>query len=258
MAKERGQGKAQDQARAVNRLLAMMPLQTFARLQPDLELVELVPHAVLAEPGAPLTHAYFPHRGMVSFLSVTSRGVIEAATVGPEGFTGFEALLGARDSSQRLLIRAAGTASRLPVGVLCEAARESPAFNALLLGSVRCFLLQLTQSVACNGLHSVRERCARWLLTMRDRTGQDRFELTHAALAEMLGVHRPSVTIVARGLQEAGLIRYSRGIITIRDHAGLERVTCECYAVVQTAFRKALSLPRPDSGEDSRQPLKNG
>ncbi len=254
MAKERGRGEARDQTHAANHLLATMPVRMLARLQQDLEIVTLVPRAVLAEPGARLSHAYFPHAGAISILSVTRGGTIEAATVGPEGFIGFAALLGGRDPSRRLVVRAGGTASRLPIETLGAAARESPRFNALLLGYVRCVLLQLVQSVACNGLHSVRERCARWLLTARDRAGGDRFELTHAVLGEMLGVHRPSVTIAARRLQTEGLIRYSRGAITITDGAGLEGVACECYGIVRAAFEAVDRGAEPQPGSDLRAP----
>jgi CRP-like cAMP-binding protein len=245
MAKERRQGGARNQAHAANHLLAAMPARMRARLQLDLEVARLAPRAVLAEPGGRLTHAYFPHEGAISLLSVTRRGAIEAATVGPEGFTGFEALLGASGSSCRLLARTGGVASRLPIAALRAAARESPLLNARLLASLRCVLLQLVQSVACNGLHPVRARCARWLLAARDRAGSDHFPLTQAALAEMLGVQRPSVTIVAHALQRDGLIRYRRGEVTITDGAGLEGVACECYGLVRGVLRAAPTAIDP-------------
>jgi CRP-like cAMP-binding protein len=254
MAKERERGEARNPAHAVNRLLAMTPAPTLARLQQDLEVVTLAPHTVLAEPGGRLSHAYFPHEGAISVLSVTRRGMIEAATVGKEGFIGFAAVLGESASSCRLLARAGGTASRLPIAALRAAAGGSPQLETLLLGFVRCVLVQLVQSAACNALHTVRERCARGLLTARDRAGGDRFALTQAALAEMLGVQRPSVTIVARGLQEEGLIRYSRGAITIADAARLEGVACECYFAVRAALAAIDPGAGPRPGDDRREP----
>jgi CRP-like cAMP-binding protein len=134
-------------------------------------------------------------------------------------------------------------ASRLPIEVLSDVARASAPLRELLLGYVRYFLIQVLQSVACNGLHSVHERCARWLLMAHDRAGTDSFNLTQEFLAELLGIQRPSVTIVARTLQKAGLIRYSRGLIAITDRLGLEEAACECYEMVRTAMNETLPPP---------------
>ena len=127
---------------------------------------------------------------------------------------------------------------RLPIQTLADAAQESASLRGLLLGYVRYFLIQVLQSVACNGLHSVQERFARWLLMAHDRAGTDSFRLTQEFLADLLGIHRPSVTIVARTLQAAGLISYSRGLITITDRKGLEEATCECYDMVRQALQQ--------------------
>ncbi len=217
-----------------------MPDSLRARLDPYLEVVPLTPRTVLAESGSPLRHAYFPHAGVICLMAVMRKGGAETATIGQEGFIGFEALLGGNTASQRVLVQVAGIASRLPIEILSEVARDSAPLRDLLLGYVRYFMTQILQSVACNGLHSVHERCARWLLMAHDRAGTDSFQLTQEFLAELLGIQRPSVTIVARTLQTAGLIRYSRGLIAITDRAGLEQAACECYGIVRKVMDGTL------------------
>jgi CRP-like cAMP-binding protein len=231
---------ATDDRHHANRLIAAMPDSLRARLDPYLEVVPLTPRTVLAESGSPLRHAYFPHAGVICLMAVMRKGGAETATIGQEGFIGFEALLGGNTASQRILVQVAGIASRLPIEILSEVARDSAPLRDLLLGYVRYFMTQILQSVACNGLHSVHERCARWLLMAHDRAGTDSFQLTQEFLAELLGIQRPSVTIVARTLQTAGLIRYSRGLIAITDRAGLEQAACECYGIVRTVMDGTL------------------
>jgi CRP-like cAMP-binding protein len=227
-----------------NRLIAAVSARELARLARSMTVVPLPPRTVLAEPGLPLRYAYFPHAGVICMMSAMRTGVAETATVGPEGFTGFEALLGGGTASQRVMVQVGGTASRLPIRALVAAARRNAAVRGLLLGYVRYFLIQVLQSVACNSLHDVHERCARLLLMAHDRTGTDGFALTQECLAEMLGTHRPSVTIAARRLQRAGLIHYSRGQITISDRKGLERAACECYSIVRHARDEILAPQR--------------
>ena len=229
-----------DDRHSANRLIAAMPATLRAQLEPYLEVVPLTPRTVLAESGSLLQHAYFPHAGVICLMAVMRKGGAETATVGQEGFIGFEAVLGGNTASQRVLVQVAGVASRLPIEVLSKVTRESSALRDLLLGYVRYFMIQILQSVACNGLHSVQQRCARWLLMAHDRAGTDSFQLTQEFLAELLGIQRPSVTIVARSLQTAGLIRYSRGLIAITDRAGLEQAACECYGMVRKVMRDTL------------------
>jgi CRP-like cAMP-binding protein len=219
-----------------NRLIAAMPAGVRAQFGSHLEIVPLTPRTVLAEAGSSLRYAYFPHVGVICLMAALSKGAVETATVGPEGFVGFEVLLGSTTASQKGLVQVAGVASRVPIEVLAELARDSAPLRDLLLGYVRYFMIQVLQSVACNGLHSVRQRCARWLLMAHDRAGADGFHLTQEFLGELLGIQRPSVTIVARTLQTAGLIRYSRGRIMITDRAGLEEAACECYGMVRGAL----------------------
>jgi CRP-like cAMP-binding protein len=227
-----------DNRHRANRLIAAMPAELLSRLLPHLEIVPLTPRTVLAESGSPLQHAYFPHTGVICLMAVLRKGGAETATVGAEGFIGFEVLLGAATASQRVLVQVAGVASRMPIATLVDLARDSAPLRELLLGYVRYFMIQVLQSVACNGTHSVQQRCARWLLMAHDRAGTNSFQLTQEFLAELLGIQRPSVTIVARTLQKAGMIRYSRGLIAITDRAGLEQAACECYDMVRQAMNE--------------------
>jgi CRP-like cAMP-binding protein len=230
-----------DSTHLKNRLLAALDHNAFARLAPHLEVVALTPREVLFEAGTALRHVYFPHSGIICLMAAMRDGVAETAAVGSEGFVGFEVVLGGETAANRALVQLSGSASRIPVVSLGNEMQESPRLRWLLLSYVRFFLIQALQSVACSTLHTVDERCAKWLLMAHDRGGhQDTFNLTQEFLAEMLGVHRPSVTLVARTLQNAGLIRYSRGVITITDRRGLEEVACDCYGVVRGALEKIL------------------
>lgn len=231
-----------------NELLASLPRAAFNELAPDLTTVPLAPRTVLEEPGTAAKFAYFPHAAVICLMAVLRKGIAETATVGPEGFVGFEAFLRGRSGSQRVLVQVGGSASRISMKKLIAAAERNPQLKARLLDYVRYFLVQVLQSVACNGLHSVNQRCARWLLMAHDRARSDSFNVTHRFLAEMLGIHRPSVTVVARRLQRVGLIRYSRGVITIVDRKGLEKAACECYGIVH----KARGEMRESSGRTVR------
>lgn len=224
-----------------NRLLARIHPAGFAKLAPHLEVVALAAREVLFEAGTPLRQIYFPHSGVVCLMASMRSGVAEMATVGCEGFVGFEAVLGGQAAASRALVQIAGSASRVSASALRAAIDRYPTIRELLLRYVRFFLIQALQSVACNTLHDVDSRCAQWLLRAHDRGGEaDSLNLTQEFLAEMLGVQRPSVTIVARSLQKAGLIRYSRGVIAITNRKGLEDAACECYGIVKRAFDEIL------------------
>lgn len=224
-----------------NRLLARINPVGFANLAPHLEVMPLASREVLFEAGTPLRHVYFPHSGVICLMTSMRSGVAEMATVGAEGFVGFEAVLGGQAATNRALVQIAGSASRVSASALRAAMDRFPAIRDLLLRYVRFFLIQALQAVACNTLHDVDSRCAQWLLRAQDRGGEaDSFNLTQEFLAEMLGVQRPSVTIVAHAMQKAGLIRYSRGVIAITNRKGLEDAACECYGIVKRAFDEIL------------------
>ncbi len=225
-----------------NRLLAALPDRVFASLEPHLEVFALTPREILFEAGAPLRHVYFPHSGIICLMAGVRDGVAETAAIGAEGLTGFEVALGSETALNRALVQLAGSSSRISMEALRRQMEAWPQLRELFLSYIRFFLVQTLQSVACNTLHTVDERCAKWLLMAHDRAGhEDTFNLTQEFLAEMLGVHRPSVTIVARTLQNAGLIRYSRGVITITDRKGLEEAACECYSIVRRALEQLIA-----------------
>jgi CRP-like cAMP-binding protein len=228
-----------------NRLLAALSSSEFERLSRHMEIVTLAHRQVLAEPGEELEHAYFPHTGAICLVAVMAEsGAAETAAIGHEGVACLEAIFGAHSVSNRILVQVSGSATRVPMRHMRALLDNSPNFRTLMFRYARARFAQISQGVACNGLHAVEERCARWLLTAHDSAQRDTFDLTQDFLAEMLGVHRPSVTIVARMLQTAGLIRYSRGVVTVTNRKGLEQASCECYGIVRHAFDELLPTKR--------------
>ncbi len=226
-----------------NRLLAALPDEELERLRPDLEEVKLETGAILTDAEQPFSHVYFPHDSVVSLVSLMDDGrVAETATIGREGVAGFEAMLHGETAYNRQTVQVTGRASRIEFGRMVHIVEELRHLRLVMSCYVQAFIAQVLQSVACNGLHSVDVRCGRWLLMTHDRVGKDSFPLTQQFLAEMLGVHRPTVTVAARMLQQAGLIRYSRGVVTILDRAGLENAACECYGIVRSRFERLLPL----------------
>ena len=190
-----------------------------------------------------LDNVFFPDSGVVSVVAVYANGsVIEMATIGREGCTGMQAVLGAKSSSARLLVQIPGTAARMPRTVFTRAMGSMPSFRNLNYAYVLAFLEQVMVSVACNGAHSLKQRLARWLLMMRDRNDDDTLQITQDLLAEMLGVQRPTITNAARELEQAGLIERGRRQVTIIDRQGLIEASCECYQLVRA--RVAFHLPK--------------
>ena len=192
---------------------------------------------------SPLDYVFFPDSGVVSVVAVYANGsIIEMATIGREGCTGMHAPFGAKASSIRLLVQIPGSATKMSRANFARAMASMPSFRNLMSAYIQAFLEQVLVSVACNGAHSLKQRLARWLLMMRDRTDEDALLITHSLLAEMLGVQRPSIWNVAQELERAGLIECGRRQITILDRQGLIEASCECYRLVRT--RVALHLPR--------------
>jgi CRP-like cAMP-binding protein len=229
-------------SKAAGGLLAALPNSEFARLSPHLKTVKLRFGDVLTEAGEPVREAYFPHAAVISLIAVMANGSsAEAATVGPEGFIGVGGLLGDDVAVYRSIVQVAGEASRIDMIHLRAALRECGLVQDLLLRYIRAHIIQLSQSVVCNSLHTVEQRAARWLLTAHDRAKRDRFGLTHHFVSEMLGVRRATVSVVARKLQNAGLIRCGRQSITITNRAGLEQVSCECYRIVRQVFDQRVA-----------------
>jgi len=218
-----------------------MSASDWARVRKLFEPFELIQGHVLVEPGERFSHVYFPEEGVVSTLATFETGAVaETATTGPEGMISVGAVLGGTSALNGYVVQVPGVSYRIELRPFEKLQRDYPAFRQRLLAYIQVFLGQAMQSVACNGIHSIEERFARWLLMCHDRSEHDRFPLTQEFLAEMLGVSRPSVNRVARALQRAGLIRYSRGMVEIKNRRGLEDVTCECYAIVRQHFDQLL------------------
>jgi CRP-like cAMP-binding protein len=222
-----------------NRILAALPAKEWEQIGPLCQPIELVNGRELIEGGEPFTHVYFPESGIISTVSVFESGeVAEIATTGREGMVSIAAILGADHALYRSIVQMPGSALMIDIQSFRRAQREFPAFKKALLAYSQAFLGQVMQSVACNGTHSVEERCARWLLMAHDRSDGDQFFLTQEFLAQMLSVSRPAVNLVARTLQRAGLIRYRRGEIAILDRAGLEEASCECYGLIRQHYEQ--------------------
>ena len=217
-----------------NSILSSLPEQEYAALQPDLEHVELANHSVLHDPGEPIEFGYFLNSGLVSLMVVTSDArSVEVGMVGREGFVGAPLALGLRDSSQRALIHIKGSAFRVKAEAMRNVLANSPSVRDRISRYVLLQGLQVAQLAACNRLHEVEQRLARWLLMTHDRSEGDSLPITHDLLAQMLGSGRPSVTLAAGMLQRAGTIEYTRGQVTLLDRKALERSACECYAAIR-------------------------
>src|SRR6202023_2400961 len=186
-----------------NRLLARLPPEEYQRLLPRLQLVPLALKHVLYEARAPIDYAYFPNRSVVSALpGMEDAGAIEVATIGNEGMVGLPLLVGAKTTANRMIVQVSGEALRMAEDVLREEVSRDGAMRRLLVLYHTAFLAQVSQAVACNGLHSVHQRCCRWLLMTQDRAHSDAFPMTHEFLAEMLGVRRSTVSEVLEPFQE--------------------------------------------------------
>jgi CRP-like cAMP-binding protein len=225
-----------------NLLLARLRPDESRRLASDLRPVALDFKQVLYEAWTPIDYLYFPERGVLSALTVMDDGsAIEVATFGNEGAAGVPALVGAAMSPNRILAQVPGQAHRMDLAVARRELKEGGQLGEFLLLYHAAFIGQISQSVACNGLHSIQKRCARWLLMTHDRVDEDEFPLTHEFLAIMLGVRRPGVTEVLQALKGKGLIDYSRGSITVHDKPGLEAASCECYRKTREVYDRLFA-----------------
>src|SRR5579864_111680 len=224
-----------------NQLLARLPPGEYQRLRLQLRVLPLEFKHVLNEPRSAIDYVYFPSRGVISDVTLMEDGsAIEVATVGNEGMVGLTAFLGDEESPNRVIVQVGGEAMRMGASDLRAETRQDGPLRRLLVRYHTAFMKQVSQAVACNGLHHVQQRCCRWVLMTHDRAQSDEFLLTHEFLSHMLGVRRMSVTDVLKPLQDAGLIRNRRGRITVVDRPGLEAAACECYQSVQDAFDRLL------------------
>jgi CRP-like cAMP-binding protein len=224
-----------------NRLLLALPRAAYRALLPDLEAVILPHGAVLFEARDPITHIYFPQRCVISLLAAAGEGPgVEVGLIGNEGMVGLSVFLGATTSTTQAVLQIPDGAWRMEVSAFGRALAHQPSLRQVLRRYTQSVISQVTQGLACNQRHAVSPRCARWLLMAHDRVGADRFTLTHEFLGQMLGARRPTVSITAHGLQALGLIRYTRGVITVLDRAGLEGAACTCYDVMEADYARAF------------------
>jgi len=226
-----------------NRLLLALPSRNLKQLLPELEPIRCQREQVLMDADSPLDYVFFPDSGVVSVMAVYSDGgTIEMATIGREGCTGVQAVFGAKISSARFFVQIPGSAAKMSRPVFTRAMESIPSFRNLMYAYVHAFLEQVMVSAACNGAHSLKERLARWLLMIRDRSDGDELPITQDLLAEMLGVQRPTITNAAKELERAGLIERGRRQVTILHRRGLTQVSCECYQLVRA--RVSFHLPK--------------
>jgi hypothetical protein len=222
-----------------NRLLDSLPDTDTDELASDLEVERLELKDPLLEPGKRIDHVYFPINAVGSILSLVDQTPgVEIATVGNEGMIGLSVSWGITTTNPAEVsqCQVPGDTLIMDVDTFASRVSEGGAFTEAVHLYTQAFVSQISQQVACNGLHSVEERCARWLLLTADRVRGDEFPLTQEFLAQMLGVRRPSVTVVEGTLQQAGLIRSRRGRVEITDRRRLEMASCECYGVLRDVF----------------------
>lgn len=226
-----------------NRLLAVLPEDDLARLSPHLTRVPLIQGETLFESGDQLSHVHFPLSGMVSIVAVMDDATpVETATIGHEGAVGLIQALGTGRVFWRAVVQIPGEALRIDRADLQVIHAGNAAVQVVVSRYTEAMMMQVLQLVACNALHSVEARLARWLLTCRDCVGDDRMPLTQEFLAEMLGVNRTTVTQIARNLQRSKLIVYRRGQVRILDRPSLKRAACECRTRIRQGFDILLPL----------------
>jgi len=221
-------------------LLAALPDAEWQRWLPQLEWVDMPLGEVVYESGSTLSHVYFPTTSIVSLLYVLENGSsAEIAVVGNEGLVGVSLFMGGESTPSRAVVQSAGKGLRLPAQVLKNEFKRAPVLH-LLLRYTQALITQMAQTAVCNRHHSLDQQLCRWLLLSLDRVQGSELVMTQELISNMLGVRREGVTEAALQIQAAGLIRYSRGRITVLDRPGLEQRTCECYAVVKKEYDRLL------------------
>jgi CRP-like cAMP-binding protein len=224
-----------------NLLLASLSASDFKLIEPHLKAVEFEQHRVLFEAGQSVSTVYFLYNAIVSLVVTLSSGeAIEAAMVGRDGVVGASAALEGRVALSRAVVQIAGRGASCDVDALKRAAMQSTTLFSLLIRHEQTVFAQAQQTAACNIIHTIDERLARWLLRARDLSQSDTLPFTQEFLAEMLGVRRTSVSVVAHTLQEAGLIKYARGRIQIVNVEGMQESACECHETVSRHYETLL------------------
>ncbi len=238
---------------ARNRLLSTVHPNELARFTDLLTLREFRRGQIVSEPGEPITEVIFPIDAVFSVVAETAEGhQVEAGTIGHDGVVGLAPFLGADTSLLRSMCQVQGTAIVADVGRLL--ARADGALATAARRYALSFMTMASQGVACNRLHPIEQRAARWLLMVNDRIDRNPFELTHEFFGVMLGANRPSVTLAASGLRDLGAIEYRRGRVTILDRARLEAASCACYHTITEEFERVMRAPLRRSGDGSLPP----
>jgi CRP-like cAMP-binding protein len=227
-----------------NRLLAALPASSWQRVAPHLELVALSPRRPLCDSGQVLSHAYFPSGALISLMYLSANGATaESAVVGKEGMVGVSLLLGGGSTCSRAVVQTAGAAYRVPADVVQQEFNRAGAAMKILLRYMQALLTQTAQHAVCFRHHTVAQQFSRCLLQSLDCNRGADLLMTQEAIAERLGVRRESITGCACRLQRQGLIRYTRGHISLLDRCGLERQACECYGIVKSEYQRLLPGP---------------
>ncbi len=235
-----------------NYLLAALPTAEFERIAPHLEWVAMPLGDVLYESGGQLQHVYFPTTAIVSLHYVTESGAsVEIAGVGNEGVLGISLFMGGNTTPSRATVQTAGYGYRLKGHLMLEEFNRAGSMLRLMLRYTQVFITQISQTAVCNRHHSVEQQLSRWLLSTIDRLPSTELTMTQELIASMIGVRREGITEAAGHLQQAGVIRYRRGHITVLDRSGLESRVCECYAVVKKERDRLLS----DGGHRQQLPV---
>jgi len=224
-----------------NLILSLLPTEELDRFRRHLQPVDLVQGQVLYEAGVPFSEVYFLDQGMISVVSIMENGAsIEVGTIGNEGLAGLSVILGVDAVPYRHIVQVAGRARKLSTTMLTSEFWHDRHLRRLINLYHAAFNTQVMQGMACNGLHSIEQRCCRWLLNTQDRVGCVELNITHDFLAQMLGVRRASVTEVLRPLQDEGMIRAKRGKVLILDPKRLADASCECYRIIRREYQRLL------------------
>jgi CRP-like cAMP-binding protein len=233
-------------SRPKNVILSALPDEEFEGLRPKLREVSIPLGEIVYLPEQPIEHVYFINSGIISWLAVLEDGnTVEAGVIGPEGIAGMSVVLGAASTPNQGLAQSPIEALKMRAGDLVDEFRKGGQLHNLLLRFVHTMFLQVTQTAACNRLHTLDQRLARWLLMTHDRLDGNKFTLTQDFLSRMLGVRRAGVSVAATSLRQKGLIDYHRGDITILNHVGLEDAVCECYQIVKAEYDRLISATPP-------------
>jgi CRP-like cAMP-binding protein len=235
---------ASDRRPHANHLLASLPADEQERLRARLQPVRLNRKQMLQRPGEPIEQVYFPLNGLCSSVASMENGsASEVASVGRDGLVGLSLFLGAESTPFQVFAQIPGEALRMSAAAFREEVERSAALQSLVRRYAAALLVQSAQTAACNRLHPVEQRCARWLLMAHDRLAVNRFQLTHEFFSQFLGVRRSSVTVAAGALQAGGAIRYVYGVITVVSRARLEAAACECYRTIAAEYERLLRFP---------------